>query len=156
MQEPYALDLASVRAFLDRSQITYLVNDELKQLAIPRPDRQGWAVRVVARDERGMLTVAYPLPGAIPSDRIEALTLAANLLNARTFMGAWVLNRDTAELYFRQTVPTDHVLYDDTSVRQVLQIVIGTVERVLPRLDRVLKGEDPSVVIEPDGAPSPS
>lgn len=66
MPEPYALDLAAVRAFCDRNGVPYVTNDELGQIAIPRPDRPAWAVRIVPRPERGMLTVAYPLPGRIP------------------------------------------------------------------------------------------
>lgn len=150
MPEPYALDLAAVRAFCDRNGVPYVTNDELGQIAIPRPDRPAWAVRIVPRPERGMLTVAYPLPGRIPADRVPALQAAAGLLNARTFMGAWVLNTDSGELYFRYTMLTDHVLYDDESLRLTIQVVIGSVERMVKRLDRVLKGEDASVVLQDD------
>lgn len=150
MPDAYPLDLAAVRGFCERNGVPYVVNDELGQLAIPRPDRPQWAVRVVPRPERGMLTVAYPLPGRIPEERIPALQAAAGLLNARTYMGAWVLNTDTGELYFRVTTLTDHVLYDDESLKQLLQVVIGTVERMVPKLDRVLKGADAASVLQDD------
>lgn len=65
-------------------------------------------------------------------------------------MGAWVLNTDSGELYFRYTMLTDHVLYDDESLRLTIQVVIGSVERMVKRLDRVLKGEDASVVLQDD------
>ncbi len=145
---PYALDYDSVMEFCTRQGLTFLKNDELKQLAIPRQDRQGWAIRVVPRPERGMLTVAYPLPGKIPDERLAELQKAANLLNSRTFLGAWVLNPDTKEMYFRQTVITDNVTYTDASVKELMQIVIGTTEMMVPRLQAVLQGAPAEKVVE--------
>lgn len=149
----FTLDLAAIKAFCDRAKIPYLANDVLGQLAIPRPDHKGWAVRIHPMPERGMLTIAYPLPGRIPDDRLDDLQLAAGLLNSRTFMGAWVLNVGEGELYFRVTVLADGVTYDDAALRRLLQIVIGTVERLIPRLHRVLTGSPAATVLEePEGA----
>ncbi len=148
MSESHTLDYESLKEFCERQGLAYFTNDELQHIASPNPDRKGWALRLVPRPERGMLTFAFPLPGELPDDRIEALSLAANLLNARTFLGAWVVNREMAEMYFRQSVPTTGVLYTDDAVRELMQIVIGTVEMMLPRLDRVLRGEEADVVLE--------
>ena len=95
-----------------------------------------------------MLTVAFPLPGKIPAERMTALGAAANLMNSRTFLGSWVMNHESQEMYFRQTVLTEGVLYTDASVKELLQVVIGTVEIMVSRLDRVLKGAEPEAVLE--------
>ncbi|MCB9675871.1 MAG: hypothetical protein H6737_12185 [Alphaproteobacteria bacterium] len=148
----FTLDYESLKAFCDRQGLAYFTNDALDQIAIPRPDRRGWALRLVPRPEKGMLTIAYPLPGHIPQERMAALAASANLMNARTFMGAWVVNWETSEMYFRETVPTQGVEYTDDSVRELLQIVIGTVELMVPRLDAVLKGAEPEAVLEESNA----
>ncbi|MEZ4315933.1 MAG: YbjN domain-containing protein [Myxococcota bacterium] len=149
---PYTLDYDTLCGFCERQGLTFFTNEELQQLAIPSPERPGWAVRIVPRPDRGMVTLAYPLPGRIPGDRLDDLVVAANLLNARTFLGAWVVNHEAAEMYFRQTVLTQGVAYTDASVRELVQLVVGTAEMMIERLDAVLKGEAPEVVLEEPNA----
>lgn len=148
--EPYALDLEAVRSFCDRSGIAHHVDESLGQIAIPRASDPAWALRIVPRPERGMLTVAYPLPGRMPPERLPAIVEAVGLLNSRTFMGAWVLNGDSGELYFRQTVLTEGAWFDDRALGQLLRLVALTVEQAVGRLDRVAQGERASIVLEPD------
>ena len=141
------LDYDGIQAFCERNGLPYLKNPDLKQVAIPRPMREGFAVRVVPRPERGMCTFAYPLPTQLPLGRLDALEAAANRMNGRTFLGAWVVNRDTREIYFRQTVFSKGAAHTDASVLEILKLVIGTVEIMLPRLTEVLEGKDPDVVL---------
>ena len=144
----YPLDYDALKDFCERQGLAIFVNEELKQLAIPLPDRDGFALRLVPRTDRGMLTVAFPLPGTIPEDRLEELARAANLLNSRTFLGAWVVNAESQEMYFRQTVHTEGVLYTDHAVRELLQTVIGTADGLVGRLDLVLKGAPAEALFE--------
>lgn len=141
------LDYEGIQAFCERQNLPYLKNPELQQIAIPRPMREGFAVRVVPRPERGMCTFAYPLPTQLPVDRLDALEAAANRMNGRTFLGSWVVNRDTRELYFRQTVLVNGVTHTDASVQQILRLVVGTVEIMLPKIGEVLSGKAPDVVL---------
>lgn len=147
MSGTFPLDLEAFVGFCERNAISYVVNDALQQVSVPRPDAEGWAVRFVPRPERSMATIAYPLPGRIPADRLPELARAANLLNARTYLGAWVVNADAAELYFRQSVGTEGVLFDDHGVRQLLQTVIGSVEVCLQRWEQVLEGAPAEAIL---------
>ena len=87
----------------------------------------------------------------VPPARRAELARACNLLNARTFLGAWVLNMEAGELYFRHTVLTAGVLFEDAGVRALLQVVVGTVELHVDRLQAVLDGAPAeSVLVEID------
>jgi hypothetical protein len=141
------LDYDGIQAFCERTGLAHLKNPELQQVAIPRPMREGFAVRVVPRPERNMCTFAYPLPIQLPLDRLDAFEAAANRMNGRTFLGAWVVNRDTREIYFRQTVFLKGATHTDESVEEILKLVVGTVEIMLPKLNEVLHGKGPDVVL---------
>ena len=144
LSQAYLLDIESLLAFFERQGLACLVNADRTEIAVPNPDREGWALRILPRDGRGLITFAYPLPGAIPEDRVTALVSAANQLNARTLIGAWVLNTSARELIFRLTVQTDGVLYTDPAVLALLQMVVGAVDDRVRYLDGVLKGGSPA------------
>lgn len=139
----YLLDIESLLEFFERQGLACLVNDDRTEIAIPNPDREGWSLRVVPRHNKGMITFVYPLPGAIPEERVPALVTAANQLNARTLIGAWVLNTTARELVFRLTVRTEGVQYTDAAVLSLLQLVVGAVNDRVGYLDSVLKGGSP-------------
>ena len=156
--ELFALTLDGVKSWCERKKLRYMTNEPLGQIAIPRPVDPPQSIRVIPRPERGMLTFAVALPFAIPKDRHLAVDQALSLANSATFMGAWVLNHQRNEAYFRITVPTRGVAYDDAAVEYLLQIVIATVDRVTPGLravalegappERVLANEDPNQSID--------
>lgn len=129
----FALSLDAMVAWCDRNNITYQKNDRLQQLAIPTPLGREYAVRVIPHPSRGMMTFAMAAPFAVPEDRADVVARAAALANASSFMGAWVLVTGKGELYFRVTTPTDGVSYEDSAVRFLLQVVIGTVQTFAPR-----------------------
>ena len=135
--EGFALSLDALQAWCDRNSITFLKNDRLQQLAIPTPLGREYPVRVIPRPSRGMMSFIMVLPFAVPPDRAEVVSRALALANASSFMGAWVLQGNNNELYFRVTVPVDGVRYDDAAVRLLLQVVIGSVQGLGPRLRAV-------------------
>lgn len=145
----YPLDFDSLLSFFERHGLRCLTDEARTELAVPDPKREGWVLRVVPQPERGVVHLVYPLPGAIPEDRVVDLTIAANLLNANTLIGAWVLNPKARELVFKLTVRSQGVLYTDAGLLPLLQLVVGAVEAHVDELDRILKGARPPGV---DGA----
>lgn len=143
----YTLDLEGFKGFCERQGIEYRVRDEPPGIVVPRPQSDGWALQYVPRVERSMATLAYPLPGTVPPERREELARACNLLNARTYLGAWVLNTTAGELYFRQTITLGGVTFEDEDVKRLLQLVIGTVELNIQGFDRVLEGAPAEAVL---------
>ena len=151
----YALNLDSAKAWCERNNIHYLYSEALKQIAIPRGKDQRWMIRIIPRTDRKMCTLVMPIPLEVPKDRYEVVREAITLANSTVFMGAWVLNSSKGELYFRVTVPTEEVLYSDQSMRFLVQVVIGTVERMSEGLRKIVQeGADISalqqVVVKPD------
>jgi hypothetical protein len=136
--DTFHLDLAAMRAWCDRNGIRYIENEKLGQIAIPRPLEPGWMMRIIPHDDRGMITFAMPLPVVVPADRQDEVLRAAMLANSATFMGSWVLNFAKGELYFRLTLPTTAVAYSDESVRNLVQITIGTAEAVAGKFKKVI------------------
>jgi len=123
--DSYELSLDAIRGWCDRAGFRYLYNEKLGQLALPRDQGQP-PIRVVPQPERKMLTLAVVLPFAVPEDRFDAVARAATLANSSSFMGSWVLNSQKGDLYFRVTLPTLGVRYDDQSLRFVINVVVGT------------------------------
>lgn len=149
--ELFALTLDGMKAWCERKKLRYMVNEQLGQLAIPRPVDPPQAIRVIPRPERGMMTFAVPLPFAVPKDRHVAMDQALALVNSASYMGAWVLNHQRDEAYFRVTVPTRGVGYEDGAVEYLLQIVIGSVDRITPGLRAVaLEGAPPERILASD------
>lgn len=143
---PFTLNLDSLRAWCDRNSVTYLFNEQLGQLGIPTPLGKDFLLRVVPRSDRGMLTLALPLPMVVPPALLHEVARATALANSGTFMGAWVLNHGRGELYFRVTVPVDGAQYEDRAVLFLMNVVIGTVRGVAPAFRRIVV----------DGAPAES
>jgi hypothetical protein len=116
---PYS-DEASQIAIICR-----LIDTDVPLLFIPRP-------------ERGMLTLAVTMPFKVPSERYAAVGEALTLLNARSYMGAWILNVDQG------------VTYSDQSMRFVAGVVASSAEAMARPLFAVaLQGARPSTVAGP-------
>lgn len=141
--EGFALSLDALRAWCDRNNITYLFNERLQQIGVPTPLGREYVLRAIPRPSRGMMTLALVLPFPVSDERADAIARAVGLANSSTFMGAWVYNQGQRELYFRVTVPVEGVLYDDAAVRFLLQVVIGTVKGLAPRLRAIAEENAP-------------
>ena len=150
----FALSLDAMKAWCDRNEVTFLFNERLQQLAIPTPLGPEVMVRVVPRPSRRMMTFALVLPLRVPDARQAELARACALANSSTFMGAWVLNSGNGELYFRLTVPTGGVSYEDEGLRFLLQVVIGTAKGMMDRFRAIaLEGASWDSLVSQPGAP---
>lgn len=143
--ELFQLSFDTLKAWCVRQKYEFSENAQLKQLAIhyqllgqPSP------LLVIPQFERGMLMFVMKQPYAVPADRREAVIKSAAMLNATTFMGAWVVNTETGEVFFRVTVPAMDTQYSDEGLLQVARIAVGTAEKVAPALRKVaLEAGDP-------------
>jgi hypothetical protein len=97
-----------------------------------------------------MVLFAMEMPFRAPPERHAALFEAIALLNANAYMGAWVLNTETGELFFRVTVPSLDTQYSDSGLLHVARVVVGTCERVAAGLRGVaLEGAAPQTALPP-------
>ena len=62
MENGFELSLESVKAWCERNEFNFMINEELGQLGIPTPLGKNFLIRVIPREDRGMLTLALPLP----------------------------------------------------------------------------------------------
>jgi len=144
----YALTMENIRAGLSRNNVPHLWNEQLQQIAIPRPGAQEWAVRIIPRPDRNMMSFGLVMPFKIPAERLEAFHQAINIVNNSTFMGSWIYNTNNGTGYFRFTVPVVDAEYGDQALTFMLRAVIGSVDAVAPRLRAVvLEGLDPAEVL---------
>lgn len=105
-------------------------------------------LQLIPWPERNMLTLAMTLPFTVPPERQAAVGEALTTLNAMSFMGAWVLNTDKGELYFRDTLPVLDNQYSDEGLLFVAKVVVSTAERLAPALYRIAReGGAPELVI---------
>lgn len=150
MENGFELGLEAIKAWCDRNDFTYLSNDELGQIAIPTPIGNNYAIRVIPRDEREMITFALPLPVRIAPNLRAEMVRAVGLANSATFMGAWVMNHSQGEIYFRLTLPTKGMAMTDDAFKRLLQIVAMTVNGLLPRWRDILEnGASAEVILNP-------
>jgi hypothetical protein len=148
--EPFVLSFDSIKAWCQRQSYQFSENAELKQLAVhyqllgqPAP------LLVLPQLDRGMVIMLMKQPFAVPADRRNAVIQAAARLNAVTFMGAWVVNAETGEVFFRCTPVALDTRYSDEGLLQVARIVVGTSEKVAPALKAIaLDGADPMQALQ--------
>src|SRR5258706_7386283 len=112
--ELFVLSFDTLKAWCERQQYQFSENAQLGQLAIhyqlfgqPAP------LLVLPQKDRGMVMLVMKQPFAVPAERRPDVARATVLLNATTFMGAWVVNSQTGELFFRVSVPALDTQYSD-------------------------------------------
>lgn len=149
MDNGFELGLEAIKAWCQRNEFNFLTNDELGQLGIPTPLGQNFIIRVIPRAEREMLTLALPLPVVVAPALRSEIVRAVGLANSATFMGAWVLNHGKGEIYFRITLPTKGVAFDDEAFKRLLQIVVVSVQGLLPAWKQILEQGAPAEVVLP-------
>lgn len=99
-----------------------------------------------------MVVLVMRQPYDVPKNRHAAILEAIALLNSTSVMGAWALNREHGELYFRVTLPVVDILYTDAGMLYTAQVVMSTSETAAPALRAIaIDGAEPvktiSVVI---------
>jgi hypothetical protein len=101
----------------------------------------------IPRPERDMLTVAITLPFVAPPERFPVLTVALATLNVRSYMGAWILNPERGEVYFRVTLPTLETDFSDDALRFVARVVLSSAEAMAQPLFAIAhEGASPDIV----------
>ena len=122
----FNLSVQSVAAWCERKGIAYRVDPNNGQLHMPHPANRDWVLRVIAREDRNMVSFGLVVPYPIPPERFEEVGKTIGYLNSRTFMGAWVLNHGSQSLYFRVTLPGGDSTYSDEGLLFVIQVIFGT------------------------------
>ena len=145
----FTLDYETLRAWCVRQQYEHRANAEAGQLAISYKILEADApLMVLPQPSRGMVLFAMEMPFRATPERHAALFEAIALLNANAYMGAWVLNSETGELFFRVTVPSLDTQYTDGGLVHVARVVVGTCERVAAGLRAVaLDGAAPQTAV---------
>ena len=95
-----------------------------------------------------MLTLLLVLSVEAPAERRAELARALGLLNSTSFMGAWVLNSGTGEIYFRITLPTRGARYDDDAIDFLVDVAVGTVDGRSGPIGRVIEGAPAESVLD--------
>lgn len=134
--ESFAMDLEGVKAWCGRQNLKFLENAAAGQLLIPRGEKDA-PIRFIARPERQMSTLAVVLPFQAPADRRAEVAQACNALNSSSFMGAWVMNNQSGEIYFRLTLPTGGATFTDEGLMFLVRVLIGTADAVVQPMFRV-------------------
>ena len=143
----FALNQDAIKAWCVRQNLNYLVQEQARMVLIPRGANE-LPLRLIDRPERGMMTWGVVLPFLVPADRRSEVGAALNLLNSNSFMGAWTLNTQTGEVYFRVTVPTTGVTYTDEAMMFLARVLSGTVDPVAGALSRIAtEGQPASLVL---------
>jgi hypothetical protein len=121
----FELSMEGIAEWCKRKGVPHRVADN-GQIHIPHPANANWVIRVIARQDRNMVSFGLVVPYPIPEDRYEELNKTISYLNSRTFMGAWVLNHGSNSLYFRITLPGGDTIYSDEGLLFVMQVIFGT------------------------------
>jgi hypothetical protein len=141
----FTLSFDSLKAWCQRQNYEFSENAELGQLAIHyQLLGQRTPVMVLPEPARGMVMFVMRQPFVVATERQAAMLEAVNHLNASTYMGAWSLNRERGEVFFRVTVPALDIAYTDAGVLHVARVAVGTSERAAPALRAIaLENADP-------------
>jgi hypothetical protein len=144
----FVLNYANVKSWAERLQLPFRYSDEAGQIAVLcRLLDSDVPLVFIPRPERGMLTMALTMPYAVPAERFAVVGEALTLVNARSYMGAWILNMDKGEIYFRITMPALDVVYNDQALRFVATLVVSSAEAMVRPLRAVaIEGAGPDIV----------
>lgn len=142
--ERFVLSFASLIRWCEHNEYEFHANDELEQIAIryglmekPTP------LMIIPQWDSGMVVFAMRQPYQVPVERIDALLAATNRLNSMSFMGAWSMNAETRELFFRAALPVEDVQYTHNGVLAVARAVVGNSESATPTLHAIaMEGAD--------------
>ncbi|HET9620580.1 MAG TPA: YbjN domain-containing protein [Kofleriaceae bacterium] len=141
----FTLSFENLKAWCQRNRYGFSEDAKRGHLAVHQ-ELLGQAVPIMMLPQldRNMLVMVMRQPFDVPRERQAAILDACALLNATSFMGAWALNREFGELYFRVTLPVVDIQYTDAGVLYAAQIVLGTSERAAPAMRAIaLEGADP-------------
>ncbi len=119
------IDIARLRAWCDARGIPTEIDASGRQLAIPVQGAR--PVVVLSRDERGMVTFLSAFPFTVSDGDRDEYCRALALLNSASYMGAFVLNSQTGETYFRLTVLSRGTTMTDDAVGGLLEVVVSSV-----------------------------
>ena len=146
----FALSYTSVKAWAERLRLPFRASEEAGQIAVRcRLLDSDVPLLFIPRPERDMLTVAITLPFVVKSERFAAVTTALSTLNVRSYMGAWILNPERGEVYFRITLPANEVEYGDEALRFVASIVVSSADAMAKALFAVAQqGAPPDVIAQ--------
>ncbi|HRI48924.1 MAG TPA: YbjN domain-containing protein [Pseudomonadota bacterium] len=144
----FALTYPTLKSWADRLGVPYRFNEEVGQIAVlTRVMDTDVPLVFIPRPDRGMVTMAITLPFATPSERFTAVGESLTILNARSYMGAWILNTDKGEVYFRITLPAMELEYSDETLRFFASLVVSSAEAMAKLLYAVAhKGEGPQSI----------
>lgn len=146
----FVLNYANVKSWAERLQLPFRYSDEASQIAVLCRLLDTDAPLVfIPRPERGMMTMALTMPFVVPKERYAEIGQALTLLNARSYMGAWIINLEKGEIYFRITVPALDVVYTDQSLRFVASVVASSADAMAKPLRAVAcEGAPPQLVAD--------
>jgi hypothetical protein len=137
----FVLNFENLKSFCERQKFQFLVNVELGQLAVLyKILGKDAPLILIPRLERGMLTLALALPFRVPLERYPLIGEALARLNASSYMGAWVLNFEKGEIYFRVTLPALDNEYTDQGLFFAARVVVSSAEAMAQRLSDVMAG----------------
>ncbi len=144
----FSLSYSTVKAWAERLKLPFRASDEAGQIAVRcRLLDSDVPLLFIPRPERDMLTVAITLPFVAKTERFAALTTALATLNVRSYMGAWILNPERGEVYFRVTLPTVDTAFSDDSLRFVARVVLSSAEAMAQPLYAIAhEGASPDIV----------
>lgn len=137
---PIDLSFESIVQWCTRQKLSYFVAEPTRMVVIPRAPGQA-PIRVIERADRGMMSFILAADAPVPEDRRAEVARALTLLNASSFMGAWVLNQSNGELYFRVTLPIRGTTWSDDAVMYVVRLLVGTFDGAGPAVAAVARGE---------------
>lgn len=144
----FLLSYRTVKAWAERLKLPFRANEETGQIAVRcRLLDSDVPLLFVPRPEREMLTVAITLPFTVDNERFSPIEVALSSLNVRSYMGAWILNQEQGEVYFRVTLPTLETEFSDEALRFVARVVLGSAEAMAAPLREIAKaGADPDLI----------
>lgn len=146
------LSLQTIVAWLKSNDARHALDEKNGVLFVLRDDAEEPHLRILDRSERGMLTWAIVLPFEIPSERQMHVCVALNLINSASFMGAWILNTQKREVYFRVTVPIVGTAWDGEALAYMVQLMLSTTGQLREPIRKVaLEGADPRAVLQLKG-----
>jgi hypothetical protein len=145
----FTLKFENLKDWCERNEYEFAAQGDLEQIAINyQLMDQSAPLMFIPMKDRDLYVLAMRQPYTVPADRFTAILTATNRLNALSFVGAWSLNVDSGELFFRLGLTVADIVYTDKGLLSYARAVVGNSEQATPTLHAIaIEGADPEAAL---------
>lgn len=137
---PFPLTMSNIKDSFARHSLVFREESETI-LVVERPSEPIAPLQVHFDLASETATFVVAAPFAFSSERMVEMSCATSLLNSHILLGAWCIDHQNRNLFFRFAVPTSEALFTDNSLIWIVEMTLGHVRLHIESFAAIASGE---------------